>query len=128
MKSQYIFTNTQFDSELKRLQILEQVSDPASRRRILATGLTTGWQCLEVGAGAGSIMRWMSQEIGISGKVTAVDVNTRFVENTFLPNVAVIELHGAFIWRLWEFGGKNLIAVSTDKYNCFSKKLPRVKN
>ena len=94
MKSKYIFTDTQFDSELKRLQILEKVSDPASRRRILATGLTTGWQCLEVGAGAGSIMRWMSQEIGTSGKVTAIDVDTRFVEDRslpILPNAEVIK-------------------------------------
>lgn len=91
MKSKYIFTDTQFDFELKRLQILERVSDATSRRRILATGLTTGWQCLEVGAGAGSIMRWMSQEIGTAGKVIAIDVDTRFVEDTSLPNVEVIK-------------------------------------
>ena len=67
MASSYIFSETQFQSELERLQALEKVSDPASQRQILATGLTTGWKCLEVGAGAGSIMRWMSEKVGSSG-------------------------------------------------------------
>jgi hypothetical protein len=39
-ESAYIFTDTQFESELARLQVLERVYDPASRRRILATGIT----------------------------------------------------------------------------------------
>ena len=86
MASSYIFSDTQFQSELERLQVLEKVSDPASQRQILATGLTAGWKCLEVGAGAGSIMNWMSEKVGASGKVTAIDVDTRFVENTSLSN------------------------------------------
>jgi ubiquinone/menaquinone biosynthesis C-methylase UbiE len=90
-ESTYIFNNTPFESELARLQILEKVSDPGSRRRILATGITTGWQCLEIGAGAGSMMGWMSEIVGTSGKVTAVDLDTRFIKNTCLPNVEVIE-------------------------------------
>lgn len=90
-QSEYIFHDTQFISELKRLQVLEKISDPASHQRILATGLTTGWQCLEVGAGAGSIMKWMSSTVGVKGKVTAVDVDTRFVADTFLSNVEVIQ-------------------------------------
>jgi precorrin-6B methylase 2 len=90
-ESKYIFTDTQFTSELERLQLIEKISDPASRQIMLATGLTTGWQCLEVGAGAGSIMKWMSSKVGTEGKVTAVDVDTRFVANTSLSNVEVIQ-------------------------------------
>ena len=87
----YIFTETQFASELERLQMLEKVSDPASYRRILATGIDAGWQCLEVGAGAGSIMRWMSGIVRESGKVMAVDLDTRFIADTSLSNVEVIQ-------------------------------------
>jgi 2-polyprenyl-3-methyl-5-hydroxy-6-metoxy-1,4-benzoquinol methylase len=90
-ESKYIFTDTQFTSELERLQLIEKISDPASRQIMLATGLTTGWQCLEVGAGAGSIMKWMSSTVGAEGKVTAVDVDTRFVADTSLSNVKVIQ-------------------------------------
>jgi 2-polyprenyl-3-methyl-5-hydroxy-6-metoxy-1,4-benzoquinol methylase len=71
--------------------MLERVCDPASRRRILATGITTGWQCLEIGAGAGSMMRWMAEIVGAAGKVTAVDLDTRFIKDIHLPNVEVIE-------------------------------------
>lgn len=91
MKSEYIFANTQFESELTRLQTIERIFDPASRRQILATGITTGWQCLEIGAGAGSIMRWMAEIVGTSGKVTAVDLDTRFIQDTQLSNVEVIK-------------------------------------
>jgi 2-polyprenyl-3-methyl-5-hydroxy-6-metoxy-1,4-benzoquinol methylase len=91
MKSEYIFANTQFESELTRLQMIERIFDSASRRRILATGITSGWQCLEIGAGAGSMMRWLSEIVGTSGKVTAVDLDTRFIQDTQLPNVEVIE-------------------------------------
>ncbi len=90
-ESSYIFTDTQFESELRRLQLLEKILDPASHRLILATGLTKGWHCLEVGAGAGSIMNWMSKAVGISGKVTAIDLDTRFISHTSLTNVDVIE-------------------------------------
>jgi ubiquinone/menaquinone biosynthesis C-methylase UbiE len=89
-EAEYIFTDSQFNSELERLRMLEAVSDRASHRRILSTGLTAGWRCLEVGAGAGSMMNWMSDQVGVSGKVVAVDVDTRFVENTSLSNVEVI--------------------------------------
>ena len=60
-QSDYIFVDTQFESELTRLQQLEKAHDRLSQGQILATGITTGWQCLEIGVGAGSIMRWMSK-------------------------------------------------------------------
>jgi 2-polyprenyl-3-methyl-5-hydroxy-6-metoxy-1,4-benzoquinol methylase len=90
-ESAYIFNNTAFESEIARLQLLEKVSDPASCQRILPTGITKGWQCLEIGAGAGSMMRWMAELVGTEGKVTAVDFDIRFIKDTNLPNVEIIE-------------------------------------
>lgn len=90
-KSHYVFANTQHFQELERLQAIEDVFNPASQRRILATGLKTGWRCLEVGAGAGAIMRWMAEVVGESGKVIAIDLDTRFVAETNLPNVEVLK-------------------------------------
>lgn len=89
--SQYIFSDSQNAKELERLQAIEQVFDPASRRRIQATGIATDWRCLEIGAGAGSITRWMAAVVGEGGKVAAVDLDTRFVANIKLPNVEVLE-------------------------------------
>lgn len=89
--SQYIFTETQYSPELKRLQAIERVFDPASRKRIQSTGITTNWQCLEVGAGAGSIAQWMATLVGENGKVVAVDLDTRFIANLESANIEVLE-------------------------------------
>ena len=90
-KFNYVFADSQHAKELERLRVIEKVCDPASRRRILATGLTVGWHCLEVGAGAGSMIKWLANAVGKSGKVTAVDIDTRFLANAELPNVEVIK-------------------------------------
>ncbi|BAY08644.1 class I SAM-dependent methyltransferase [Calothrix sp. NIES-2098] len=87
----YVFANSQNLRELERLQTIEKVFDPASKRRILATGLTTGWRCLEVGAGAGSIMRWMAEIVGNSGSVVAVDLDTQFLRDPLPSNVEVLQ-------------------------------------
>jgi ubiquinone/menaquinone biosynthesis C-methylase UbiE len=90
-KSQYIFNNSQNSQEFERLQSVEKVFDPTTYKRLQATGITTGWRCLEVGAGAGSIAKWMAATVGESGKVVAVDLDTRFLSNVKLLNVEVIE-------------------------------------
>lgn len=89
--SQYIFTDSQRSKEFDRLQAIEQVFDRASQRRIQLTGITASWRCLEVGAGAGSITRWLAATVGENGKVVAVDLDTRFVANINQPNVEVLE-------------------------------------
>ncbi|MDZ8050985.1 MAG: class I SAM-dependent methyltransferase [Aulosira sp. ZfuVER01] len=90
-ESSYVFANSQHLREIERLQTIETVFDPASRRRILATGLTTDWRCLEVGAGAGSIMRWMADIVGKNGSVVAVDLDTQFLKDPLPSNVEVLK-------------------------------------
>jgi SAM-dependent methyltransferase len=75
----YVFTSAEDQLELRRLQAIEREFDPASCRRLYATGLTTGWRCLEVGPGAGSLMRWMGERVGPSGHVVALDLSTKFL-------------------------------------------------
>lgn len=86
----YVFQNTKDETERRRLQAIEAIFDPSSQRRILAAGIKPGSVCLEVGAGAGSLMRWLAQQVGQSGRVTAVDINTRFLTNP-PANVTVVE-------------------------------------
>jgi SAM-dependent methyltransferase len=87
----YVFEGTRHDAELDRLRALEEVFDPATRKCLLATGLGQGWRCLEVGAGAGSIARWMGDQVGESGQVLAVDVSTRFLSAPVHARVEVRE-------------------------------------
>lgn len=75
----YVFTSVEDRLELTRLQAIEQEFDPASRRRLHATGLAAGWRCLEVGPGAGSLMQWMGERVGPAGQVVGLDLSTKFL-------------------------------------------------
>lgn len=76
----YVFQTAQDQNERERLRAIEEIFDPTSRRRILMAGLKGDSRCLEVGAGAGSVMRWLAEQVGPSGHVTAVDINPRFLD------------------------------------------------
>jgi ubiquinone/menaquinone biosynthesis C-methylase UbiE len=78
-EQRYIFGENADHAELARLQLLESWADPITIQNLRPTGLTAGWRCLEVGAGAGSIARWLSSEVGRSGSVVAADLNPRFL-------------------------------------------------
>lgn len=89
-QSEYVFQRVEVRRELERLRIIEQVFDHASRRRLLDAGLQAGWRCLEVGPGAWSIMTWMSEMVGPTGQVVAVDLDTKFLSDEDRPNVSVV--------------------------------------
>src|SRR5215813_15157631 len=86
---QYINSETADAFERERLSLLEQTADPLSQRRLAALGIQPGWRCLEVGAGHGSIVRWLAEQVGSQGRVVATDLNPRFLTEMQLPNVEV---------------------------------------
>jgi SAM-dependent methyltransferase len=67
------------DVERRRLELLEARYDPVTIRRLEAVGVATGWACLEVGAGAGSVARWLAGRVGPAGRVVATDIDPRFL-------------------------------------------------
>ena len=52
--------------ERDRLRALEALFDSATTRRLAGLGLRDGRRCLEVGAGTGSIARWLAMRVGPS--------------------------------------------------------------
>ena len=52
-------------------------------------GIGPGWHCLEVGAGSGSIARFMSERVGPTGRVVAIDINTDWIPASLAANVEV---------------------------------------
>jgi hypothetical protein len=97
--SDYIFHSNPEDRELRRLQLIEAAVDPDTISLLDQTGITTGGSCLELGAGAGSIVEWLGTKVGPEGSVVAVDKKTaylgrfttkpyRLIENDFC-NVAL---------------------------------------
>ena len=75
----------------RRLEALELSHDPVTWRRLRAAGLQPGWRCLEVGAGRGSVARWLGAEVGPHGQVVAVDVDTRFLRDLDPQTIEVVE-------------------------------------
>jgi SAM-dependent methyltransferase len=53
--------------------------DAATRARLTALGVGPGWRCLDVGAGTGTISRWLVDEAGVD-EVLALDRDPRFVD------------------------------------------------
>ena len=66
------------ERERRRLNALAARNDPKTMRVISACGIERGWNCLEVGAGSGSISRWLVDQVCPGGSVLSVDVDLRF--------------------------------------------------
>src|SRR2546422_7604676 len=86
---QYVLSQAADAPERERLALLERNLDPLSQRRLAARGIQPGWRCLEVGAGHGSIVRWLAERVGPQGRIVATDLNARFLTALQLPNVEV---------------------------------------
>lgn len=79
------------EQEFMRLQLLEEFLDPITQPALVEAGVRPGARVLEVGPGAGSMLRWLSDKVGADGEVVAIDINPRFVKDIDLPNVTVLE-------------------------------------
>jgi SAM-dependent methyltransferase len=64
--------------ERRRLAILGRVFDPPTERLLERLGVQPGWRCLEVGAGGGSLARWLAARVAPGGSVLATDIDVRF--------------------------------------------------
>lgn len=75
----YVY-NQAWQDERMRLDGLAAQFDPITFRQLDATGVGEGWHCLEIGAGTGSIGRWLATQVGPSGRVLVTDLDTRFLD------------------------------------------------
>ena len=87
----YVFADAKERHEYDRLSLLQDECDPATFRHLDRLGVSTGWHCLEVGPGGGSVMRWLSRQVGPSGKVVAVDKAPRFLAGDSGGNLQVLQ-------------------------------------
>jgi SAM-dependent methyltransferase len=79
-------------SEAARLSSLQDLHDASTTRQLLGLGVGAGWSCAELGAGAGSMARWMADTVGESGDVTAIDQDVSLLADLGArPNVTVVE-------------------------------------
>lgn len=67
--------------ERRRLDALGALYDPFTIDHLTRAGTRPGGSCLEVGAGSGTIARWMASQVGREGRVLATDIDPRFLES-----------------------------------------------
>jgi SAM-dependent methyltransferase len=75
-----------FAQERARIAGMEALWDPGSQALLDELGIGPGWKCVEVGAGGGSLVEWMA---GRGATVTAVDIDTRFIEPLASDSITV---------------------------------------
>jgi SAM-dependent methyltransferase len=83
--STYVFDNA-WQQEQQRLDALANIWDANTRRNFEALGPLDGLRVLDVGAGGGSVARWLCDAVGPSGRVVATDIDTRFIDAIQAPN------------------------------------------
>src|SRR5690348_11786417 len=88
-ESRYFAQDSPDASERRRLAALTEIADPITTRRLTDLGIGPGWCCLEVGAGDGSVARWLAGRVGPEGRVVATDLDLRFLKGHGLSNLEV---------------------------------------
>ncbi|MEV4760306.1 methyltransferase domain-containing protein [Micromonospora sp. NPDC049559] len=74
----YSFDNDDPEA-VDRHNYLSAMLDPTTFERLAGLGDLTGYRCLELGAGGGSVARWLAERVGPTGRVVATDLNTRHI-------------------------------------------------
>ena len=88
-ENRYLAKDSPDAFERERLALLTRIADPITTRRLTDLGVGPGWRCLDVGAGDGSVARWLAERVGPAGRVTATDLNPRFLGGPGRPNLEV---------------------------------------
>jgi ubiquinone/menaquinone biosynthesis C-methylase UbiE len=89
--SQYVFDNAAPQAS-QRFASLETIYDPWTIRHLEAVGVGPGWHCWEVGAGGGSIARWLAERCGPTGHVLVTDIDPRYLVESASRDHAPVEI------------------------------------
>jgi SAM-dependent methyltransferase len=72
-----------------RLDAIAHRADPETRRHLDELGLCEGWNCLEIGAGSGSLAEWIASRVTPGGRVVATDLETKSLDKLAVANLEV---------------------------------------
>jgi 2-polyprenyl-3-methyl-5-hydroxy-6-metoxy-1,4-benzoquinol methylase len=77
--SQYTFNNA-LPEAATQLRLLSQILDPHTEAVLAGLPVQPGWRCLDLGAGLGTVSRWLNDRIQPAGQVVALDRDPRHIE------------------------------------------------
>src|SRR3954462_6836607 len=78
-------------AERDRLDSLTSLYDARTLELCERLGLSAGWECLDAGAGTGSLAAALAERVGPAGRVTALDADARFLAPLESERLAVAE-------------------------------------
>jgi SAM-dependent methyltransferase len=87
-RDRYVFDNAAMQTEA-RFRSLAAAFDPGTVRHLTEIGVTHGWNCLEIGAGSGTIAGWLCDRVGAQGHVMATDIDPQFLNSLAKTNLEV---------------------------------------
>lgn len=76
------------DTELVIGRLWERNYDPGTRRIVTGLPIRPDWRCLDLGAGLGSMSRWLAGQVP-RGSVVALDRDTTYLAGTAADNLTV---------------------------------------
>jgi len=79
-----------WEQQRARLAGMSAQFDRVTIRHLAAVGVSSGWHCLEVGAGTGTIAAWLAAAVGPAGRVQVTDIDTRFLDEVSGAPVEVV--------------------------------------
>ncbi len=88
-QSDYFADKAASASETDRLNRLAGIYDPLAQQALTEAGLVAGMQVAEVGVGSGTMLRWLSDQVGSGGQVHGFDLTDRFLPADWQSNSAV---------------------------------------
>jgi len=84
----YVLVNSGKEART-RFAALSTIYDRGTVRHLEDLGVGSGWHCLEIGGGSGTIAKWLAERVGSTGHVLTTDLDTRFLGPLKGPNLAV---------------------------------------
>jgi ubiquinone/menaquinone biosynthesis C-methylase UbiE len=78
-------------AERERLDSLTRLYDPGTLELCQRLGVSAGWMCLDAGAGTGSLAQLLATRVAPSGSVTALDIDTRFLDPLAGEHLEVVQ-------------------------------------
>jgi SAM-dependent methyltransferase len=90
----YAFDNST-DDAADQVRYLAEILDRHTRAVLERLGAGPGWQCLDLGAGAGSVTGWLAQRVGPDGGVLALDQDPRHIGAHELVEARVADIRTA---------------------------------
>jgi SAM-dependent methyltransferase len=76
-------------TETRRLFLLQRLLDPETKRILTGLRIRPDWRCLELGAGVGSVARWLGEQCP-DGRVVATDLDVGPLAGAVGPRVEVL--------------------------------------